>query len=107
MTVEAVDVRKVVVLGWDLEIVKGKTASVQAAGNELRVVPNHGTANVFYPLDYTGSTDFTIVGSKSGEDTGTVSVTGQEESGSEEGPEIPETPEQLPTDEDEPQINPL
>jgi hypothetical protein len=42
MTVVAKDVRKVVVLGWDTEIVTGKTASIQADGNELRVVPNRG-----------------------------------------------------------------
>ena len=89
MTVVANDVRKVVVLGWDLDVVKGKTASIQADDKELRVVPNHGSANVFYPLDYTGTTDFTVVGSKEGTDTGTVEVTGEEQSSGPDGPEIP------------------
>jgi hypothetical protein len=91
MTVVAKDVRKVVVLGWDTDVVKGKTASIQADGKELRVVPNTGESNVFYPLDWTGSTDFTIEGSKGGSDTGTVDVTGEEESsGGDVGPIIPD-----------------
>lgn len=91
MTVVANDVRKVVVLGWDLDVVKGKTASIQAEGKELRVVGNTGTANVFYPADWTGSTDFTVNGSKEGTDTGTIEVTGAET-----GPVAPEIPE-IPT----------
>jgi hypothetical protein len=90
MTVVAQDVRKVVVLGWDTEIVKGKTASIQADGKELRVVPNRGSANVFYPLDFTGSTDFIVQGSKGGTDTGTVEITGEEQSSGGDGPIIDE-----------------
>jgi hypothetical protein len=80
MTVVVKDIRKVVVLGWDTDVVKGKTASIQADGKELRVVPNKGKANVFYPLDYTGTTSFTVQGSKGGTDTGTVKITGEEQS---------------------------
>jgi hypothetical protein len=95
MAVEVRDVRKVVVIEWDLDIVEGKTASVQADGKELRVVPNRGYTNVFYPLDYTGSTDFEVHGSKAGVDSGTIEVTGEESGGGGDGgPEIPpETPE--------------
>ena len=108
MTVVAKDVRKVVVLGWDTSIVIGKTASIQAEGKELRVVSNSGTANVFYPLDYTGSTDFTVVGSKGGSDTGTVEVTAESGSGSGEGgPEIPEAPPEVDNSlpEDQPEVD--
>jgi hypothetical protein len=95
MTVVVRDVRKVVVIEWDLDLVVGKTASVQADGKELRVVPNRGYTNVFYPLDWTGSTDFTIRGSSRGEDTGTIEVSGEEESSGPDEPIIPpetETP---------------
>jgi len=86
MAVEVKDVRKVVVIGWDTEVVKGKTASIQADGNELRVVANDGESNLFYPLDWTGSTEVTVVGSKDGTDTGTIEVTGSE-SGGGDGPD--------------------
>lgn len=86
MAVEVKDVRKVVVIDWDTTVVVGRTASVQADGKELRVVANRGYTNIFYPLDWTGSTDVTVKGSARGEDTGTIEVTGQEESGGIDGP---------------------
>lgn len=81
MTVELKDTRKAAVIGWDTELVKGKTASVQAGAGaiqdieEKRNVANDGEANLFYPLDFTGSTDVIVRGSDSGEDRGTIEVT--------------------------------
>ena len=81
MTVHLKDIRKTAVIGWDTNIVKGKTVSIQAgSGNiedieEKRNVANDGEANLYYPLDYSGSTDVIVRGSNSGEDKGTIHVT--------------------------------
>ena len=74
MTVELVHTRKVCVVSWDTDVVKGTHASVQAEGEEKRNVDNTGQTNVFFPADYEGECTLTIKGSKSGEDTGTFQV---------------------------------
>jgi hypothetical protein len=74
MTVELKATRKVVVIGWDEEQVKGTHASLQVAGEEKRNVTNDGRANLYFPAAYTGSLEVTVQGSRSGEDTGTITV---------------------------------
>jgi hypothetical protein len=75
MTVELKDIRKVAVIGWDTEHVKGSHASIQVADEEKRNVDNDGETNLFFPLDYVGEVAVQIDGSKSGKDKGTISVT--------------------------------
>jgi hypothetical protein len=74
MAVEKKDTRKVVVIGWDLAVVKGTLASIQAEGEEKRNTQNDGVANIYFPLDWTGSVEITVAGSRSGQDTGTIEV---------------------------------
>jgi hypothetical protein len=52
VTVELIDTRKVVVIGWDTDVVKGTHASIQAEGEEKRNVDNSGESNIFFPLDF-------------------------------------------------------
>lgn len=75
MTVELKDTRKVAVIGWDTELVKGGNASIQVDDTEKRIVANDGESNLFFPLDYTGQIEVSVQGSESGEDTGTITVT--------------------------------
>jgi len=75
MTVELKDIRKVAVIGWDTETVKGSHASIQVEDEEKRNVDNDGETNLFFPLDYAGEVKVQIDGSKSGKDKGTISVT--------------------------------
>ena len=75
MTVELKDIRKVAVIGWDTEQVKGSHASLQVGDEEKRNVENDGESNLFFPLDYVGEVHVDIEGSKSGKDKGTISVT--------------------------------
>jgi hypothetical protein len=75
MTVELKSVRKVAVVGWDTKLVEGTEASMQVAGEEKRNVKNDGESNLFFPADYTGQVEVVVSGSKSGEDSGTISVT--------------------------------
>ena len=75
MAVELIHTRKVCVITWDTDAVKGSHASIQAEDEEKRNVDNTGTTNVFFPMDYQGSVDITVVGSKSGSDSGTIEVT--------------------------------
>ena len=72
--VELVHTRKVCVIAWDLDEVKGTHASIQAEGEEKRNVDNTGTSNVFFPMDYVGEALITGKGSKSGTDTGTIEI---------------------------------
>ena len=74
MAVTLVELRKVAVVKWDADIVKGKSASMQVQGQEKRTVDNDGESNLFFPMDYYGSVKVTIEGSKSGEDTGTLEI---------------------------------
>jgi hypothetical protein len=74
MTVAIKSTRKVVVVGWDTEVVKGMHASMQVEDEEKRNVDNDGAANLYFPTNFTGDIEVTIVGSKSGEETGTISV---------------------------------
>lgn len=75
MTVVMKATRKVVVVGWDTSMVKGTHASVQVGGEEKRNVDNDGDTNLFFPSDFTGDIEVTVAGSKSGTDSGTISVT--------------------------------
>ena len=75
MTVVLKSIRKVAVVGWDTEVVKGTHASMQVEGEEKRNVDNDGESNLFFPGSFTGDVDVTISGSKSGKETGTLSVT--------------------------------
>ena len=75
MTVELKDTRKVAVIGWDTEVVKGTHASLQVDEEEKRNVDNDGESNLFFPLDFTGEVEVMVAGSHSGEDSGTITVT--------------------------------
>ncbi len=75
MTVELKDLRKVAVLTWNTDIVKGTEASFEAEGEEKRTVKNDGESNLFFPLDYTGTVGVVVRGSHAGEDTGSVEIT--------------------------------
>jgi hypothetical protein len=74
MTVTLKHTRKVCVIGWDEEQVKGTHVSIQVAGEEKRNTENDGAANLYFPGAFTGEVEITIAGSKSGEDTGTITV---------------------------------
>ena len=74
MTVSVVTQRKVVQVGWDTQVVRGSHASIQVGGEEKRNVDNDGKANLTFPNDFTGDVEVTIVGSRSGEETGTLTV---------------------------------
>jgi len=74
MTVELKGLRKVAVIGWDTEVVKGSHASMQVAGEEKRNVDNDGESNLFFPLGFVGEVEVTVAGSHSGEESGTISV---------------------------------
>jgi hypothetical protein len=74
MTVTLKHSRKVVVVGWDVTKVIGTHASIQVAGEEKRNVDNDGDTNLFFPADYTGQLELTVAGSRSGTDTGTITV---------------------------------
>ena len=74
MTVELKATRKVVVIGWDTEQVKGSSASIQVEDEEKRTAANDGSANLYFPRTFTGSVEVTVVGSKEGTDEGTISV---------------------------------
>ena len=80
MTIVLKGIRKVAAIGWTTEgdgdwVIKGDTASLQAGGEEKRTVQNDGESNLFFPMDYEGDVEITVRGSKSGEETGTVSIT--------------------------------
>lgn len=74
MTVELKSTRKVAVIGWDTEVVKGSHASMQVEGEEKRNVDNSGESNIFFPLDFSGEVKITVAGSKSGQDKGKIEV---------------------------------
>lgn len=74
MPVHLKSVRKVAVVGWDINVVKGTHASMQAEGEEKRNVDNDGESNLFFPADFSGSVEVTIAGSKSGEEKGTIEI---------------------------------
>lgn len=74
MTVHRIIQRKVVEVGWDRSVVLGTHASLQVEGEEKRDVENDGKANLTFPNDFTGSVEITVHGSKSGSETGTISV---------------------------------
>ena len=74
MTVTLKTTRKVVVIGWDTEVVKGTHASIQITGEEKRNVDNDGDTNLFFPSDFSGDVEVTVSGSRSGEDNGTITV---------------------------------
>jgi len=74
MTVHKVTQRKVVVVGWDREAVQGSHVSLQVEGEEKRNTENDGQANLTFPNDYTGEVQVTVAGSRSGEESGTVTV---------------------------------
>ncbi len=72
-----VHIRKVVVIDYSKEIVKGATISVEAGGLEkLSGLPNDGRVNVYYPADATGTYHGVVRGSKAGEDPFTVALGG-------------------------------
>lgn len=74
MTVHVVTQRKVVEVGWDRTVVKGTFASMQVDDEEKRSVENDGKANLTFPVDFEGSVEVTIRGSKTGSETGTITV---------------------------------
>jgi hypothetical protein len=71
--------RKAVLVEWDVTVVKGQTASIQAAHGtddfaEKRSVPNHGGVVVTYGESFTGDSSIKVVGSHGGEDEGVATV---------------------------------
>lgn len=74
MTVHVIHQRKVVEVGWDRAQVKGAFASMQVDDEEKRSVENDGKANLTFPNDFEGEVTVTIKGSKSGTETGTITV---------------------------------
>jgi hypothetical protein len=73
VTVSLISTRKVAVIGFKVE---GVQAEIEVGGQEKRIVANKGTADIFFPADYTGHVDVTIQGSKPGSptDEGTVTI---------------------------------
>ena len=55
MAVKIASTRKVVVISWDTEVVKGSHASMQVSGEEKRNVDNDGKANLYFPADFAGN----------------------------------------------------
>ena len=90
MTVTLKSIHKAVVVQWhqfnehpsDVATdwtIQGAEASISVKLHdgtiqEKRVVKNTGSANLFFPLNYSGSVTVTITGSHSGEETGTLSI---------------------------------
>lgn len=74
MSVHKISQRKVVEVGWDRTKVVGSHASMQVDDEEKRSVENDGKANLTFANDFTGSFTVTIKGSKSGSESGTLSV---------------------------------
>lgn len=74
MSVTTKATRKVVVIGWDLDIVHGTHASIQIKGEEKRNTENDGSANLYFPLNFTGDVEIKVAGSKEGTDDGTIQV---------------------------------
>lgn len=87
MTLVLKSVRKVAVLGWSKAepddtrewALKGETVSLEVTHHdgtkqEVRDVKNDGEADLFFPLDYSGSTTVTATGSAGGTETATISV---------------------------------
>jgi|HubBroStandDraft_6_1064221.scaffolds.fasta_scaffold298177_3 hypothetical protein len=77
MAVTKLTQRKVVEIAYDTNLVKGETVSINAGPNaeEVRDVPNHGTANVTFPGNFTSlGVAFEVQGSHEGVDTGSVPV---------------------------------
>jgi len=72
VAVELKDIRKVAVIGWDTDTVKGAEASLEVEGEEKRTVKNDGESNLFFPLDFEGSREVTVSGSHGGSETGTI-----------------------------------
>jgi hypothetical protein len=73
MTLTLESVRKVAVIGFTVE---GTDVELEVEGQEKRIVPNHGSADLFFPTDFTGTVTVTAQGTKpdSAADTGTISI---------------------------------
>lgn len=74
MTVALKGTRKVAVLSWDVNVVKGAQATIEAADEEKRTVKNDGESNLFFPTNFSGSVKVTVRGSHSGEESGEIQV---------------------------------
>ena len=78
MAVTLKHTRKVVVIGWDTEVVKGMHASMQVGGEEKRNVDNDGSANLYFPSSFTGDVEIVSrrveVGHGLGHDLGNVEI---------------------------------
>lgn len=70
------DVRKVAVVGYDPDVIRGSQVSLQVAGEEKRTVSRNEKheGNLFFPLDFHGEVEVTAEGSKSGSEKGKVSL---------------------------------
>ncbi len=71
--------RKIVEVTWDVETIRGQSASIQAAADgeefeEVRNVENDGKATVTFPEDYFGTCSITVKGSVDGEMSGSFEV---------------------------------
>jgi hypothetical protein len=85
MALHLKEIRKVAVLGWDIEgddgddndgenVIKGSSASMQVDDEEKRTVKNDGESNLFFPQDFTGDVRVVVEGSKSGRDSGVIHI---------------------------------
>ena len=89
MTLVLTSIRKVAVISWNVAA-GGETASTWHIGGagasievtlhdgtveEVRTVPNHGTADLFFPMDYTGEITVIVKGSSHGEDEAKLAIT--------------------------------
>lgn len=74
MAVTLKELRKVAVIAWNTEAVKGRQASIQVKDEEKRTVDNDGESNLFFPMGFIGEVHVTVEGSKSGMERGTISV---------------------------------
>lgn len=72
--------RKTVNVHWHEDEIKGGYVSISANSpawvdpKEIRNVENDGYATITFPADFVGECEVTVEGSRSGVETGTVSV---------------------------------
>lgn len=73
--------RKTINVGWDLDVIKGMTVSIEASTpdnldnfEEVRSADNDGWATVTFPQDFAGECNIVVKGSRSGEQSGTAVI---------------------------------
>jgi hypothetical protein len=72
--------RKVLNVHWDTSVVKGLSVSIEAAAvegdphKEVRNTANDGYAVLSYPANFEGESHIVVKGSRSGEESGSVTI---------------------------------